>query len=388
MSETERRRVLVVDDERGMRYVARRVLERSFDVDDAASGEEALRLLAQTRYHLALIDVRLPGLSGLELVSRVKDISPKTDVIVMTGSAADPDEALEDAVRRDAFFFLRKPFPMSVLETLAERARERQELTEALDAYVRSLEQTLEDARVFQQRLLPPFRWQGPRVRVAANYVASKQLSGDFFDYWSLPHGGTAIFMADVMGHGPSAAMLTGIVKSQVRSLANEITEPGSVLHALEEELSRIRLNRFLTAFLLFDRPSEGEILVAGAGHPALLSLRPGEPMFEIASDGLPINTGLPIAPRESASLARRADTRLLLFTDGYAEAVNKAGRQFDESEPGTRSAFRSAAERALSSDDPEDGLRSLESDWSAWCEGSGGGPDEDDRAAVCVWLH
>ena len=380
----EKRRVLVVDDEPGMRYVARRVLGRRFEVIEAASGEEALELLEKGNFHLAVVDVRLPGISGLELLTAIKTCAMGIDVIVVTGSAADPDEALEDAVRRQAFFFLRKPFPMTVLETLADRAAERQELEERMATYVTTLEQNLESARVFQERLLPTRRWRGPRIEIASHYVASERLSGDFFDYWRLPDGGTAIFIADVMGHGAPAAMITGIVKSQVRSLSNEISDPGSVLFSLEEELSRIRIGSFLTAMLVFDRPAEGEVLYAGAGHPPILALTPGGSVVELPSTGIPLNTGLGVVPRETSSTARRTGLRLLLHTDGYGEAADGKGLHFDEPEEAGGSAFDRAVLEALSADSAEEGLQRLEAAWTLFVPGGRG---EDDRAAVLARL-
>ena len=60
-----RRRVLIVDDEPGMRYMARRVFQDRFDVVEAEHGEAALRILEEQSFHFAVVDVRLPGLSGL-----------------------------------------------------------------------------------------------------------------------------------------------------------------------------------------------------------------------------------------------------------------------------------------------------------------------------------
>ena len=420
----ERRRVLVVDDEPGICYMARRVLEPRFEVHDALSGEDALRLLETEAFHIAMVDVRLPGMSGLDLLTTLKTVSPSTDVIVMTGSAVDVDEALEAAIRRRAFFFLRKPFPMTLLETLAPRVAEKQELEEQLDRYTRTLEQNLEAARIFQRGLLPAFSWRGEQLRISAAYRPSEQLGGDFFDYWTLPSGGTGIVIADVMGHGPGAAMVTGIVKSQLRSLSAEILDPGSVLEALEEELERITLSRFLSAFLLFDRPDEGEFAWASAGHPpALLWTRAhpaGEPRLEpLVAAGFLLNTGLPRQPRATRTLRRTTGSRLLLYTDGYPEARNRAGAPFDSpAEPGAqapaiasppppipesavpavsasldstdprlidpRSLFVQAAVHALGAADPSAGIEILEKFLEAF---AGEFPPADDRAAILIHL-
>lgn len=385
-----RRRILVVDDEAGMRYTARRILERRFDVSEAASGEDALRMLETESFHIAIVDVRLPGLSGLDLLSALKAVSPATDVIVMTGSVADVDETLEAAIRRKAFFFLRKPFPMTVLETLAERVVETQELEERLVEYARALERSLESARIFQRGLLPPLSFTTKFLRIASIYHASERLSGDFFDYWDLPDGGTAIFVADVMGHGPPAAMITGIVKSQVRSLSAEIRDPGAILRALEEELRRVALKGFLTAFLIVDRPKDGSLSFAGAGHPPVLYLRPtsdgsASDIRPLHSLGIPINTGLAISDRETTRLVREPGARLLLYTDGYPEGVSPHGHVFGEpdSERG-ENPFLKAAGRALEAGSPEAGIALLESKWQEFVAGQ---VPEDDRAGVMVWV-
>ena len=386
----ERRRVLVVDDEPGVCYMARRVLEQRFDVFEAGSGEEALQLLETEAFHFAIVDVRLPGISGLDLLAAIKNLSPRTDVIVMTGSAADIDEALEGAIRRRAFFFLRKPFPMTILETLAVRVSEKQDLEEQLDRYTRTLERNLESARIFQRRLLPPPHWQGDRIEVASFYQSSEQLGGDLVDHWALPNGGSALLIVDVMGHGPLAAMLTGIVKSQIHSLASELPDPAEVLTVLEEELSRIALPSFLTSLLLVDRPDTNEIRWAGAGHPPGFlwtpELRPGiDPPALLSSEGLMLNTGLPHPPYQSSRSERIPGSRLLFYTDGYPESLDAAGRVFDETDEAANSSpFLEAARSALLADSPSEGIQRLESARNHFSDGVAA---DDDRAAALAFL-
>ena len=378
------RRVLVVDDEPGMRYMARRVLEPRFSVTEAPSSESALELLERERFHFAIVDVRLPGLSGLELLSEMKRRNDRMDVVVMTGSVTNPDETLEDAVRRKAFFFLRKPFPMSILETLADRLVESQILEEQVSRHVRTLERDLESARVFQKRLLPPASWHGNRIEVASLYVPSTRLSGDFIDYWPLSRGGTALLVADVMGHGPPSAMVTGIVKSQVRSQA-EGTDPGVVLSALEGELKGLPGVPFLTALLVFDLPHLGELRFCGAGHPPGFLIGADGTLDEVYSDGLPINTGLDPTARSTHAVERREGGRLVLYTDGYPEAKDQAGVAFDESRGDNESPFDRAIREASQSEDPTAAMSRLEAEWRTHTRGT---VVDDDRAAVWAWLH
>jgi len=333
-----------VDDEPGMRYTARRVLESRYTVVEAASGEEAIDRIGEQQFHIALVDLQLHGQSGLELLSTIKVISPSTDVVIMTGSAKDPDEALLGSIRRKAFFFLRKPFSATLLETLVDRITETQVLEERLKENARRLEEDFESAWIFQQGLLPPREWRGRHIEVAGLYVPSARLSGDLIDYWSLPEGGTALLAADIMGHGASAAMMTGIVKTQIRTLAAQETDPARILEELESVLRGLTLNRFLTALLAIDEGPSGAIRYCGAGHPAGVLRTPDGTILNLASEGLPLNLGLPeLARRHSEILPRVAGSRIFLYTDGYPDAQSPAGARMSDT-----ASYRSTVAEAL----------------------------------------
>ena len=100
--------ILVVDDEPAMRLLLSSVLkEEGHDVTAAASGEEALQLIAKRHYHLVLTDLKMPGISGLELLEQVKRDDPGTAVIILT--AFGTVEGAVEAMRRGAVHYLLKP---------------------------------------------------------------------------------------------------------------------------------------------------------------------------------------------------------------------------------------------------------------------------------------
>jgi sigma-B regulation protein RsbU (phosphoserine phosphatase) len=340
--ERVRRTVLIVDDEAGMRYMARRVLETRYEVVEAGSGEEAIDRFGERTFHVALVDLRLPGQSGLELLSAIKVMSPSTDVVIMTGSTKDPDEALLGSIRRKAFFFLRKPFSASLLETLVDRITETQLLEERLQQSKRTLEEDLESARVFQQGLLPPRDWTGRGITAAGLYIPSARLSGDLIDYWTLPAGGTALLAADIEGHGASAAMMTGIVKTHLRTLAQQDTDPAQILEGLDGVLRSFALSRFLTIFLVIDDGTE--IRYCGAGHPAGILSSPDGSHRSLESEGIPLNVSLPMPrSRRTSSEPRHPGSRLFLHTDGFADAESPSGARFSET-----AAYETAITEAL----------------------------------------
>jgi len=107
--ETKRPRVLVVDDEESVRHILRTVLERQgCDVCEAGSAEEALQLLPQASPAVAIVDILLPGKSGLALLDEITSRRPDCRVIVITGDSS-PQTAGQVA-RLGASGFLEKPF--------------------------------------------------------------------------------------------------------------------------------------------------------------------------------------------------------------------------------------------------------------------------------------
>jgi two-component system response regulator PilR (NtrC family) len=101
-------RVLVADDERVMRdLLADAVREAGFAVFPASNGKEALEIVGREDIHVAICDIRMPGMDGLELLRRITDVSPETVVILITAYAS-VDTAVH-ALRNGAFDYLLKP---------------------------------------------------------------------------------------------------------------------------------------------------------------------------------------------------------------------------------------------------------------------------------------
>ncbi len=120
MSET---RILIVDDEKSMREVLTIMLRKEgYAVQDAASGEEALDLLRQDGFSLMLTDLKMPGMSGLELTERAKALDPGVVVITMTAFAS--LESAVEALRLGAYDYITKPFRVEEIAASIRRALE------------------------------------------------------------------------------------------------------------------------------------------------------------------------------------------------------------------------------------------------------------------------
>lgn len=116
--------VLVVDDEGAIRYSVSKTLQRiGYQVDEAASGEEALENITKREYDVILTDIRMPGLTGVELLRRIKEASPDAIVILMTGFAS-LGTAVE-SLRLGAHDYLIKPSSSQDIRQSVARGVER-----------------------------------------------------------------------------------------------------------------------------------------------------------------------------------------------------------------------------------------------------------------------
>ena len=114
-------RVLVIDDDESMRIACRQSLERAgYVVSTAENGDQALEKIRQESFDVALLDLRMPGLPGMEVLKRLKQESPNTAVVIITGYAT-IDSAVE-AIKSGADDYLPKPFTPEALVSAVERA--------------------------------------------------------------------------------------------------------------------------------------------------------------------------------------------------------------------------------------------------------------------------
>ena len=123
----ETARILVVDDDRSVRKVLTAILEdEGYAVESVSTAKKAIERTRRKVYNLALIDIRLPDMEGIELLTKMKDTTPKMRKIIITGYPT-LQNAVE-AVNRGADAYILKPFDMeNVLKTIEEELRKQHE---------------------------------------------------------------------------------------------------------------------------------------------------------------------------------------------------------------------------------------------------------------------
>ncbi|HDZ23454.1 MAG TPA: response regulator [Desulfobacteraceae bacterium] len=121
-------KVLLIDDEQTLlEYLSKRLLKEGFTVKATFSGEEAIEVAANDFFDVAVVDLKMPGMDGVETQRRLKEIQPLIQCIVLTGHGS-IDTALESG-QQDAYKYLLKPIDYeNLVETIKEAYKKKEEV--------------------------------------------------------------------------------------------------------------------------------------------------------------------------------------------------------------------------------------------------------------------
>jgi signal transduction histidine kinase/ActR/RegA family two-component response regulator len=149
---TEKLHILVVDDEQDIRDASERILIRmGFAVSKASSGEQALELFQKENPAIVLLDLKMPGIDGMEVLKRIRQLDDAVLVIVITGYAT--LETAIEAMKQGAYDFISKPFEPDQLRIIANRAAEKVRLKLEADKLATERQKTLFDLGTEQSRI-------------------------------------------------------------------------------------------------------------------------------------------------------------------------------------------------------------------------------------------
>ena len=120
-------RIMIIEDDEEMRSLLKDFFEEEgFEIDSVSNGVDALRMLSKDHFDLVITDIRMPGLTGLDILPRIRRLKPETPIIVMTAYGS--DDVRRRAFERGATDYLEKPIRLSKLRTLIREVVLRKEL--------------------------------------------------------------------------------------------------------------------------------------------------------------------------------------------------------------------------------------------------------------------
>lgn len=333
--------------------------------------------MARHELALILLDVQMPEMDGFETAKMLRSVERTRYIPIIFVTAIDQNmKRINQGYQSGAVDFLFKPIDSHVLkskvkvfleqyqqkqqilqqsqelkESLAiqqtisdnliaatSEAQEAKEEAERANRHLRELHQQiteeLEQAQATQLAVLPQQMPTLPNVRMAAKYVPMAQLGGDFYNLYPFSEEQMGMVIADVTGHGVSAALISAMISSLFRTFAKKENPPAMTLQLVNGALyGRIPQEKYASAFYGIFNNKTDTLIYASAGHPAALVLRTQ------TSEVIELKEGGFLLGSLSNKMAKFAEERfqlipndkLILFTDGILEAVNEAGAMFGE---------------------------------------------------------
>ncbi|MCW2278508.1 PP2C family protein-serine/threonine phosphatase [Heliophilum fasciatum] len=331
--------ILVVDDVVTNVELMKLQLSRAgYQILTASNGEEALEIIRRSLPDLILLDVMMPGMNGFEVCAALKD-DPHTQLIpVVLVTALHEVEDRIKGIEAGADDFISKPFNRVELLTrvrsllrIRKLYRQLERSYQEIEAKNAILTEELKMARHVQQHLLPAKYPALSKLTFSVVYRPTIEIGGDFYDFLNVSDQEVGLFLSDVSGHGVSAAMLTMVISTIMRAVAQKVQEPGAVLKQINEQFSTMvegeLTGTFVTAFSVLINQATGEVKYGNAGHPTPILIRgDGRTVERLDTDGFPLGL-FDYSNYEQKVVQMEPGDKLVLYTDGIYDVMNKQRR-------------------------------------------------------------
>jgi len=249
---------------------------------------------------------------------------------------------------------------------LASAVRNLGLLGELLDK--RILEEEMQLAWRIQSGLLPRSKPDLPGLRLHGTSRPSRQVGGDYYDWFEMNRRSLYFIIADVSGKGIPAAMLMATLQASFRSIVRHSQPPGEILAELNQIIYESSpSDRFITLWLGRLHCEDGSLEYASAGHPPPLLTRDSGVTVPLQEGGTVLGA-FPGVPFSTHNIPFGSGDRLVCFTDGVSETENAQGEQFSD--------HRLAESLSRLDGDPEDVVTRLLEDVARFSVT--GEPDDD----------
>lgn len=321
-------RILVVDDlEVNRRLLVRRTVRLGYQVEEAATGPEALEQLAVGGHDVVLLDVMMPGMTGYEVLERIKRDPALASTRVIMVSAVDEVDSVVRCIDLGADDYLPKPFNPVLLAARLASSLARKQLLDAEQAHARALERELELGREIQAGFFPPELPAPEGWELVAAFQSARQVAGDFYDVFELDDRTLGLVVGDVCDKGVGAALYMALFRSLLRSRAVDIGgPPGEVLQRSMPYVSDYiatthgDANMFATVFFAVLDLETGALGYVNAGHdpPAVRRVDGRVEVLDGTGPALGLVPGLSF--RQGHTILAPGEW-LLAYTDGVTEA-------------------------------------------------------------------
>jgi phosphoserine phosphatase RsbU/P len=319
-------RLLIVDDEEALaKVMARTLRSRGFESDIALTAAHARQLFETNDYALTLLDVRLPDESGYGLLQELRTKRPDTAVVMISG--VDDPELGKAALEHGAYAYVVKPVGATQLYLVVVNMLQRRTLEidhrvnlERLQGMLDERADQMRRAVELQAGLLPHSPLKGDGFELAAHFVASKEISGDFYDWYLQDSGELVLTLGDVMGKGLPAALMMATARAALRGSAGMPELDEGITRAGEVMAAALAVNHaYVTVFHSVFEPKSGELryVDAGHGHARLVRGMTGQELLPMRSAPIGI---FPDTQYAVGKVTMNPGDTLVVFSDGLLD--------------------------------------------------------------------
>jgi len=334
--------LLVVDDNEMNRDMLSRRLERKgYTVEMADGGVAALEAMESNSFDLILLDIMMPDIDGMEVLTRLRKTYSQTDLPIIMATAKDESTDIVAALKLGANDYVTKPLDFPVVHARVANALGRKFAAEALKAANERMQRDLEAAARVQQALLPDEAPVVEGAEFAWCYRPCDELGGDALNIFKLDDQQVAFYVSDVSGHGVPSALLSVAVGHQLSQLFaeggdgnegnNELIDPARLakrLNTLFPMDTKARLYFTLVYGVLNMQTREFRFVSAGSPGPTVIRADGSKEVHDVPA--VPIGM-FEESEYENTVIQLQAGDRIYLHSDGlYEERHGESGELFE----------------------------------------------------------
>jgi sigma-B regulation protein RsbU (phosphoserine phosphatase) len=322
---TETPTILIVDDTPTNVELVECILSaEGFRTLTASDGGSARAICRAERPDLILLDVMMPGETGFETCAKLKSDSATADIPIIFLSALDDVKSKVAGLKIGGVDYVAKPVHG---EEVLARVRVHLRIGETNRALVRLHRERLEQLRDAQRAIL--VRPEScPEAGFAVYYQPLEEAGGDFYDVIPISPDVFAYFVADISGHGVSAAFLTSAVKALLRQYAGPMFSPEDTMRSVDSVMRQMMgEEQYLTACYARLNRRTRRLSVISAGHPPLILVGASGQAQVVKMDSDPLGVfSSAVLTRKDLRVSR--GDRLFLYSDGLIESGAGGGRR------------------------------------------------------------
>ncbi|EOQ94836.1 SpoIIE-like protein phosphatase domain protein [Leptospira wolbachii serovar Codice str. CDC] len=316
-------KILVVDDnETNIEIITHILLNQGYEVAVAYDGEYALELAEALDFDLILLDILLPGISGLDVAKRLLTTDRSKNTPILFLSALNETSDIVKGLETGAVDYITKPFQETeILARIRTHIKIKTLEKERIDL-LQAIQKDLELAKANQENLVtfqfPP----SPLYQIYTSYKPMDLVGGDLITYDLLPSGDLDILFGDVTGHGIAAAMISLMAIITFKTMDKSFLSPSESLYWIHSTLTPLISTHFISAIYIRYKAEENLLSYSMAGHHSMFLIR-DQKITKLGTKGFCLMMFPDQLNAENEDLFLSSGDRLFLFSDGMFEVPN-----------------------------------------------------------------